>query len=88
MPLIQNRDIVVIGLQQWYTSIGSNCKNIALEFARHNRVLYINSPLDRNTLISGKDDPHVQYQLDAISKKVPAIVPIGNNLWNYYPSAV
>lgn len=88
MPLIQNRDIVVIGLQQWYTSIGSNCKNIALEFARHNRVLYINSPLDRNTLISGKNDPHVQYQLDAISKKVPAIVPIGNNLWNYYPSAV
>lgn len=88
MPLIQNRDIVVIGLQQWYTSIGSNCKNIALEFARHNRVLYINSPLDRNTLINGKTDPHVQYQLDAISKKVPAIVPVGNNLWNYYPSAV
>lgn len=88
MPLIENRDIVIIGLQQWYTSIGSNCKSIAREFARHNRVLYINSPLDRRTIMHGKDDPHVQYTLDARDKKVPATVQISNNLWNHYPSAV
>ncbi|NLR77806.1 glycosyltransferase [Chitinophaga eiseniae] len=88
MPLIENRDIVIIGLQQWYTSIGSNCKSIAREFARHNRVLYINSPLDRRTIMHGKDDPHVQYTLDARDKKVPATVQISDNLWNHYPSAV
>lgn len=88
MPLIQNRDIVIIGLQQWYTAIGSNCKNIAQEFARHNRVLYINAPLDRRTILNGKGDPHVQYHLDTKDKKVPSIVPISHNLWNFYPSVV
>ncbi|HVI47672.1 MAG TPA: glycosyltransferase [Chitinophaga sp.] len=88
MPLIQNRDIVIIGLQQWYTGIGSNCKNIALEFARHNRVLYVNSPLDRNTIRMQKDDPYVQYHLNALSGKEKAIVPLGPNLWNFYPSAI
>ena len=48
-PLIHGRDIVVVGQQPWDTALGSNCKDIALEFSRHNRVLYVNSPLDRNT---------------------------------------
>ena len=88
MPLIQNRDIVIIGLQQWYTAIGSNCKNIAMEFARHNRVLYVNAPLDRRTLLNGKGYPHVQYHLDTRNQQVPSIVQISENLWNFYPSAM
>lgn len=38
--------------------------------------------------MTGRQDPHVQYQLNAIHKKVPGIVPISDNLWNYYPSAI
>ena len=49
--IIQGRDIVIVGQQPWDTEIGSNCKNIALEFSKHNRVLYVNSPLDRFTLL-------------------------------------
>jgi len=55
--LIRNQDIIVTGLQPWDIDIGSNCKNIALEFARHNRVLYVNSPLDRMTFLCKKNDP-------------------------------
>lgn len=84
--LIKNRDFVIIGLQQWYTPIGSNCKNIALELAKHNRVLYVNSPLDRNTIIQSQNDPNVEYHLNAIKGEVPDIVPISDNLWNYYPT--
>lgn len=47
--MIINRDIIVVGQQPWDVEIGSNCKNIAIEFAKHNRVLYVNSPLDRIT---------------------------------------
>ena len=36
--MIKNRDIVVFGIQAWDIEIGSNCKNIALEFAKNNRV--------------------------------------------------
>ncbi|RFS19573.1 glycosyltransferase family 1 protein [Chitinophaga silvatica] len=88
MPLIQNRDIVVIGLQQWYTSIGSNCKNIAIEFARHNRVLYVNAPLDRRTIHQEKNDSNIQYHLDTMSGKQPAVVEISPNFWNYYPDTI
>lgn len=88
MSLIRNRDIVIIGLQQWYTPIGSNCKNIALQFARNNRVLYVNSPLDRNTILRQKEDPDIAYHLKTLEKKEPAIVPVGDNIWTYYPSSI
>ena len=51
---MQGKDIVITGIQPWDIEIGSNCKNIALEFSKKNRVLYINAPLDRNTLKSKK----------------------------------
>lgn len=87
-PLIRDRDIVIIGLQQWHTSIGSNCKSIAREFARHNRVLYVNSPLDRRTLIKEKEDPYVQYQLKALEGRAKTIVQVEDNIWNLYPATV
>jgi len=45
--MVVNRDIVIIGIQSWDIKIGSNCKNLAWEFAKQNRVLYVNPPLDR-----------------------------------------
>lgn len=86
--LIQNRDIVVVGQQPWDTGIGSNCKNIALEFARHNRVLYVNSTLDRITLLKHKDDPKVQKRLSVINGKEDGLVVIQDNLWNLYPDTL
>ncbi|QEC66639.1 glycosyltransferase family 1 protein [Panacibacter ginsenosidivorans] len=83
--LISNRDIVVVGLQPWDVEIGSNCKNIALEFSKHNRVLYVNSPLDRITFMRHKSDPRVKKRINVLKRKEEAIVKIGGNLWNYYP---
>ncbi len=83
---IQNRDIVVVGQQPWDTGIGSNCKNIALEFSKHNRVLYVNSTLDRITLLKHRNDAKVQKRLSVIKGKENGIVPIQDNLWNLYPN--
>lgn len=85
---IQNRDFIIIGLQQWYTPIGSNCKNIALQLAKNNRVLYVNAPLDRRTILHEKADPNIARHLDVINGKQEAIVPIGDNMWNLYPPTV
>jgi len=82
---IKNRDIIVVGQQPWDVEIGSNCKNIALEFSRHNRVLYVNSPLDRITKLKQKNDPKIQKRINVINKKAEGIVKIQPNLWNYYP---
>ncbi|HJV18778.1 MAG TPA: glycosyltransferase [Sediminibacterium sp.] len=83
--MIQGRDIVVVGQQPWDVEIGSNCKNIALEFSRHNRVLYVNSPLDRITALRNGKEPQVQKRLRVIRGKEKGLVEIANNLWNLYP---
>ncbi|MFW1396704.1 hypothetical protein ACEV8T_23205, partial [Vibrio parahaemolyticus] len=66
--------------------IGSNCKNIAIEFAKHNRVLYVNSPLDRITKWRGSKDDKIKKRIRVIKGEENGLVPISNNLWNLYPN--
>jgi glycosyltransferase involved in cell wall biosynthesis len=83
-----NKDIIIVGQQAWDTDIGSNCKNIALEMSKNNRVLYVNSPLDRITLLRNKIDPKVKKRINIIRKKEEGLVQIKENLWNYYPDCL
>ena len=86
--MIKNRDIVIIGIQPWDLEIGSNCKNIAIEFARNNRVLYVNPPLDRITRQKGKNNPKIQKRLRVQHGLEPDLVPLEENLWNLYPKGL
>jgi len=83
--LISGRDIVIVGQQPWDTEIGSNCKNIAVEMSKHNRVLYVNSPLDRFTKYKRKSDPKVQRRIRVIKGEENGLLLIQENLWNLYP---
>jgi glycosyltransferase involved in cell wall biosynthesis len=83
--ILKNRDIVIVGQQPWDVEIGSNCKNIAIEFSKHNRVLYVNSPLDRITKLKPKKDQKIKKRINVIKGKEEAIVQIADNLYNYYP---
>jgi glycosyltransferase involved in cell wall biosynthesis len=83
--MIKNRDIIVVGLQAWDERIGSNCKDIALEFSRHNRVLYVNYPMDIKTLIKQKDDDRVQLRKAINKGQKPDLVKINDNMWNFFP---
>jgi teichuronic acid biosynthesis glycosyltransferase TuaH len=83
--MVKGRDFVVIGLSPWHIGIGSNCKNIALQLSRHNRVLYVNMPLDRNAILRAKDDPGIRQHLDIIKSGGEDLVEIQPNLWVYYP---
>src|SRR5688572_3703137 len=82
--MIRNRDIVVVGLQPWDIPIGSNCKNIAIEFAKHNRVLYVNPPMDSNTRLRLKKNPLVAKRLQ-ILESGDNLLGIAPNMWNLYP---
>lgn len=86
--LLLGRDIVVVGQQPWDTPIGSNCKDIALEFSKHNRVLYVNAPLDRNTLLRQRHTPAVQQRLRVINGQEPGLQPVAENLWVLNPATV
>ena len=86
--LIQNRDIIVVGQQPWDVEIGSNCKNIALEFSRYNRVLYVNSPLDRISKLKNAADPKIKQRIDVINGRTESLLEIKKNLWNLYPDEI
>lgn len=85
MNTIRNRDIIITGLQSWDIEIGSNCKNIALEFSKNNRVLYINTPLDYLTAFSDRGNPKTRKRLNIIKGKEDDLILIKSNLWNLYP---
>jgi glycosyltransferase involved in cell wall biosynthesis len=86
--IIKNKDIIIVGQQPWDVEIGSNCKNIALELSKHNRVLYVNSPLDRITLLRHKDLPNVKKRLEVIKGKTNGLIHLQENLWNLYPDEI
>jgi glycosyltransferase involved in cell wall biosynthesis len=78
-------DIIITGQQAWDVEIGSNCKNIALEFSKQHRVLYVNSPLDRISLMKHGNDPKVARRQDVIDGKQDGVEKIAENLWVLYP---
>ncbi len=85
---MKNKDFIIISLNPWYTPLSSTSKHIAKELAKQNRVLYVNPPLDRKTLLTRRNDPMLQKHLGVIKGKETGLVKLGTNLWNYYPSTV
>jgi glycosyltransferase involved in cell wall biosynthesis len=86
--MIKGRDIIIVGQQPWDVEIGSNCKNIALEFSKHNRVLYVNSALDRVSLFKGSSDPKIIKRNNIIQHKEPGLVQINESMWNLFPDTI
>lgn len=79
--LITNRDIVIVGQQAWDILIGSNCKNIASEFSKFNRVLYVNPPLDRITKFKFKNNPDINKRIQVINNQLDGLTEKEGNLW-------
>jgi glycosyltransferase involved in cell wall biosynthesis len=86
--MIKNRDIIVAGIQAWDIEIGSNCRNIAVEFAKNNRVLYVNSPLDRISMFRLRKLEKIKKRIKIIKSGKPELVDIFNNFWNLYPATI
>ncbi|HEX2607781.1 MAG TPA: glycosyltransferase family 1 protein, partial [Flavisolibacter sp.] len=87
-PLITGKDFIVFGLQPWDFEMGSNCKNIALELAKHNRVLYVNRPIERSSLYKFRKDPKIQNRLNSLKKGVDVLKMEEDNIWVFNPRVV
>ncbi|MCC8171253.1 MAG: glycosyltransferase [Parabacteroides sp.] len=78
---MENTDFIITSQQSWDTEIGSTIKNTAVEIARNNRVLYINTPLDHATWLRGEKNRIYRQRIDVIKKRVPNIRKIKDNFW-------
>lgn len=83
-----NNDFVFFGLQSWDIDIGSNCKNIAIEVSKTNRVLYINRALDRKSKYLERKNKIIQHRLKVFKKGELLIEQVKENLWVCTPSVL
>ncbi|BDS15585.1 glycosyltransferase [Aureispira anguillae] len=86
--MLKNKTIVIFSLQPWDIKIGSNCKNIALELAKNNRVIYVNRPLDRISWLRRKKDTITQNRMNVLKGRKEAVEQIDKNLWVLTPTIV
>ncbi|HCQ15953.1 MAG TPA: glycosyl transferase family 1, partial [Cryomorphaceae bacterium] len=88
--LIDKRDFIIVGQQPWDNPIGSNCIDIAEEISRNNRVLYINPPVDRITLLRKR--PAEKYIIDRreaiLNGKQKKLEKVTDNLWVFTPTRI
>ncbi|MDB5203435.1 MAG: glycosyltransferase family 1 protein [Ferruginibacter sp.] len=86
--LINSRDFIMFGLQPWDIEIGSNFKNMAEEISRHNRVLYVNRPLDRISYYKNKKNAKVQARIKSIRSGENVLAVVKQNLWAFNPRTI
>lgn len=78
-------NIIMLCQQSWDLGIASSAKNLAKEFAKSNRVLYVNMPLDVNTVLKGMTEPSVQARLRVLLGRQESLVNAEPNLWVLTP---
>ncbi|SFQ52013.1 glycosyltransferase [Hymenobacter arizonensis] len=85
---MKNQNIVMLCQQNWNIGIATSAKNLAKEFAKNNRVLYVNMPLDMNTVLSGFSQPEVKRHLGVLKGETDAVVQAEANLWVLTPKVL
>ncbi|MCX6286015.1 MAG: glycosyltransferase [Bacteroidetes bacterium] len=83
-----NFDFVITSLQGINYSAGSNPVNLAHEFSRKYRVLYVNYPADRMSVLRHRQDPEIRKRINVIKGKEDSLVKIKDNLWTLYPKTI
>ncbi len=81
--MIKNKDIIVVGIQPWDIPIGSNCKDIAKQFSKDNRVLYVNNPISYIDFIKDSKSEKTENRRKAIKNPEKALYKEDENLWIY-----
>lgn len=78
---MEGRDFIFTGLQPWDIPIGSNAIDIAREISKHNRVLYVNSPLDQMTVLRNSGSPEIQRRIEVLKGRKEPLRKISDTLW-------
>ncbi|MEO8109702.1 MAG: glycosyltransferase [Ginsengibacter sp.] len=85
---MENRCVIMFGLQPWDIEIGSNFKNMAIEISRTNKVLYVNRPLDRINYYKNRSDKKVKARLESIRQNKNTLTEVKKNIWVLNPRII
>lgn len=85
---MKGQDIVMFCQQNWNVRLGTNARNLAREFAKHNRVLYVNVPLDVSTLLGGFRRPEVRQHLRIVLGLAAEVASVEPGVWVCTPACL
>lgn len=74
---------VIVGIQPWALPLGGNCKDMALELSKTNRVLYVNPSIDRVTTFRQRKQANKRWH-----KSAGALEKISDTCWVCYPDVL
>jgi len=86
--MIENRDIVITGLQPWNFSLGSNIANIARAFSKNNRILFVNYAFDRQTLWRKRKETRIKSFYESRKSGQLLLENPSPDLWVLTPRAI
>jgi glycosyltransferase involved in cell wall biosynthesis len=86
--MIRNEDIIMFGLQPWDIEIGSNFKNMALELSKNNRVLYVNHPVNRSSLIQDRNNAQIKNRIQSLKYGEKVLEQVSEKLWVFNPRTI
>jgi len=78
-------NFVFVSLQRINTDRDSTSTSLAKELAKNHQVLYVNSPIDRNTIRSAHKDAYIEAHIAAIKAKAEPLTQTSKNLWVLNP---
>ena len=76
------RNFVIFSLSRWNIEFGCNIKDISLQLAKSNNVLFVDVPLKRKERWFRKSLPAVK-EVEMRLKHEQSIVKVSDNLWHY-----
>ncbi|KAA8482797.1 glycosyltransferase involved in cell wall biosynthesis [Arcticibacter tournemirensis] len=81
-------NFVFVSLQRIHTDRESTSTSLAKELSKQHKVLYVNPPVDRRTLLLNENDQYTLDHIAAIRNKTAGLSRTADNLWVLNPSRV
>jgi teichuronic acid biosynthesis glycosyltransferase TuaH len=82
------RPYIVLAAQEWQLNLGSNARNLAIEFSKTAPVLYVNPAIDINTIRKEFKNTHGRSRIKRAIGLENSLIKAANNLWVYTPSMI
>lgn len=79
---------VLIAQQEWELNLGSNARNLAVEFSKTQPVLYVNPAIDIKSIFKQIRTAHGKKRLKLALGLGEATVKVGDSLWVHTPQSI
>ena len=79
---------IIIAQQEWQLNLGSNARNLAVEFSKKNAVLYVNPAIDIKSIIQQIKTVHGRNRLKLALGLGENTVKVSETLWVHTPQVI